>query len=78
MASLITQISNPLLWATLNNALSGHPSVGHIARGTTLYKVHKLTSSDIAFEEIAYTDYMDSRSLTVSRAATYNKLDGEY
>ena len=72
--ALITQGDNPTLWATLNSLYVSYGS-GHVTVGTVLYRCHQLSDGSIAFEEIDNMDYIDSRSITGSKSASYTKLD---
>ena len=76
MAELITQSNNPVLWGTLNDALQKYSYAGYVVISTILYEVHRLTSGDTAFKEVSNIDFIDSRSITGSKKASYKDLDG--
>jgi hypothetical protein len=74
MTELITQESDPVLWAGLKSSLISEGYPGHVNRGGKLYKALTKTTEEIAFMEIDTMDYMDSRSLKNSKKASYNNL----
>lgn len=74
--ALITETSNPTLWAALNSMYQENPKAAYIQRNTTCYTVHQTTDGDIAFVERDNQELFDSRSLIGSRPASYSKLDG--
>lgn len=76
MADLITESSDPTLWYALKASYASEGNPGNVCRGGRIYKVHTLMTEEVAFQEIENLDYIDSRSLTKSKKATYKKLDG--
>ena len=75
MTDLITEESDPVLWAGLISSLVSEGYPGHVTRGGKLYKVLTQTTEEIAFEEVVTLDYLDSRSLSNSKKTSYNKLN---
>lgn len=75
MADLITQASDPVLWAAIDAKwVEGE---GYVLYADVTYAVARATGGTIGFLPLDnIDDLIDSRSID-GRAAQYTKLDGE-
>lgn len=72
---MITQSSDPALWNILYALwVTNKPS--HVTLGASLYSAHTRVDGTIGFTLVNNMDYIDSRSLTDSKKASYKNLDG--
>lgn len=76
MATIITNDSDPLLWAALHSSYISEGKPRNVVRGGEMYEVFTTTTEQIAFKTVETLDYLDSRSITNSKPATYKELDG--
>ncbi|MGC9423753.1 hypothetical protein [Vibrio sp.] len=74
MTERITQESDPLLWAALQNSYFNEGKPRNVVRAGKMYAVHTALTEELVFTEVDTMDYIDSRSLKRSRKASYNKL----
>jgi len=74
--ALITQSSDPVLWAKLEASYQSNPAA-YVLYGDIHYTVHQTTGGDRGFVAKTNEELFDSRSLTRSKAASYRKLDGD-
>ena len=74
MATIITQDSNPVLWTTLYNQYVAEGQPRNVTAGSDLYEVVQTITDTYEFILVSTIDYLDSRSLTGSRSASYNNL----
>ena len=72
---MITQSSDPALWASLEAAYNESPA-SYIVYANIHYTVHQDTSGDLGFVAKTNEELFDSRSLSVSKPASYRKMDG--
>ena len=75
MATIITQTSNPTLWAVLNSSYLSQDRPHTVLAGSSMYVAYENTSGEVEFKLIDTIDYIDSRSLKNSKKATYGNLD---
>lgn len=73
--ALVTQASDPTLWATLNSALVANPTAKTVLIGKVHYRVVQMADDTIAYNSKTSKELFDSRSLIRSRPAAYTKLD---
>ncbi len=71
----ITQTSDPTLWAKLCSMYYETACPGYVVITPMIYKVQHSVLGNLEFVEENNQALLDSRSLTNSKAATYNKLD---
>lgn len=76
MSEIITEESDLLLWTLLHNSFVNEGRPRDVTRGTDLYRVRIGITEEISFVKVDPLAYIDSRSLTNSKKATYKKLDG--
>lgn len=72
--TIVTQASDPILWAALNSSYISQGNPGVVVRGGQMYEVYFTTVEEIAFKSVENLDYIDSRSIHNSKSASYNKL----
>ena len=75
--ALVTQVSDPTLWASLNSALAENPEAKTVLKSGTHYLVIQMADGSIAYNSKTNKELYDSRSLSRSKPAGYTKLDGE-
>jgi hypothetical protein len=76
--ALITSVSDPSLWATLNAKWQSEGSTpGWVVYENVHYKISFDTSGGVQFSSQTTLDYVDSRSLIGSKPATYKKIELE-
>jgi len=75
MATVITNESDPLLWTLRNNSYLEESKPRNVVRGGQMYEAYTLTTQQVAFKTVETMDYLDSRSITGSKPATYKNLD---
>lgn len=74
--TIITYDSNPLFWTLLNSQYINDGLPSHVTHGTEIYKVfHTSASNQVCFELVNNMDYIDSRSISGGRKASYKNLD---
>ncbi len=73
--AMITQASDPTLWGNLSSVYWQGPT-GYILFGSVHYTVHQLADGTLGFVAKTNKELYDSRSLSNSKPASYNKLDG--
>ena len=73
--TLITQISDPVLWAILNNKWLAGGQVGWVTNDLTHYQVSFDTSDTVQFTSKTVRELIDSRSPKDSKAATYKDME---
>ncbi len=72
---MIDEISDPGLWNVLNKIYLSENKPGHVVYGEDIYVVHIMTDQSVTFGKVNPIDYIDSRSLTKSRKASYKNLN---
>jgi hypothetical protein len=73
--ALVTQASDPTLWAALNSALATNPTAKTVLKGKVHYRVIQMEDNTIAYNSKTSKELFDSRSLTRSKPAAYKKLE---
>lgn len=72
MATLITQASNPDLWTTLEACRVGSAWIYYSQRH---YRPVQLSDGSWAFNQFTELELIDDRSLSLTKKASYRKLD---
>jgi len=75
--ALVTQSGDPALWAILDDIYQINTDVVWVLHGGITYRVVKMTDGSTTFNPKTNRELYDSRSITGSKPASYNKLDGE-
>lgn len=73
--TIITPESNPTLWSVLNVQYLGDGLPRNVTYGTELYEVYTTTANIVNFKLVNTLTYIDSRSNSNARGATYKKLN---
>jgi hypothetical protein len=74
--ALITQVSDPVLWLNLCDEWENGGCPGFFPYGGAYYQHFQTSSGEDAFKVIpVVTGFLDTRSPTRSKKATYRKLD---
>ncbi len=73
--TLVTEVSDPTLWAALNSALAGNPTAKTVLKSKVHYRVVQMTDGTVAYNPKTNEELYDSRSFTRSKTAAYTKLD---
>lgn len=75
--TIITQDSSPSLWTLLNNQYIDDGLPRNVTRGTEIYEVFHTIMNETCFKLVDNLYYIDSRSNSNGRSASYKNLDGD-
>ena len=73
--ALITSTSDPTLWGQLEASHDQDPNASFVMHGGKTYRVIQETTNTVAYLLKTNEELFDSRSITGSKPASYNKLD---